>query len=131
MELAEEVVFIPGQEQIGDEGGGGDTHGNADALADEVTSEGDVGGGDEEAENFQELGDGEDAGGGVGGRAVRVRTIIDASIMMSAHHQLIRICPDISCCPLSAAMRRPALIHAGSSMICSAPLLSPEHSWGA
>jgi hypothetical protein len=68
VELAEEIVFIPGQEQIGDEGGCGDTHGNADALADEVASEGDVCGGDEEAENFQELGDGEDAGGGVGGR---------------------------------------------------------------
>ncbi len=56
VELAEEVVCIPGEEQIGDEGGCGDTHGNADALADEVPSEGDVGGGDEEAETSRNSG---------------------------------------------------------------------------
>ena len=56
--LAQEGVFEPGEEKVGDKGGGGDAHGDTAGLLDEGGSEADEGGGEEGVEEGVEVAEG-------------------------------------------------------------------------
>ncbi len=62
--LAEELQFVGAQEQVGDEGGWGDAHGNAASLLHEDVSKLDVRDGEEAGKQGGKVCGGEIAGGG-------------------------------------------------------------------